>query len=131
MRGGPIWKSLRIGDVGSVEDGLADIRRISRSQGKTSVGLGIIKQRGTNAVIVADNVKLKVKELQKSLPPGIHLDVVFDTTQFIKDSVNELKFNLLLSVILTSIVCYLFLGSWLMKEVQFRFPDLQKNRFLF
>jgi HAE1 family hydrophobic/amphiphilic exporter-1 len=112
VRGGPIWKSLRIGDVGSVEDGLADIRRISRSQGKTSVGLGIIKQRGTNAVIVADNVKLKVKELQKSLPPGIHLDVVFDTTQFIKDSVNELKFNLLLSVILTSIVCYLFLGSW-------------------
>ena len=43
---------------------------------------------------------------------GMHLDVVFDATQFIKDSVNELKFNLLLSVILTSLVCYIFLGSW-------------------
>ena len=112
VRGGPIWKSLRIGDVGSVEDGLADIRRISRSWGKTSIGLGIIKQRGTNAVEVAENVKRRMAELQKGLPEGMHLDVVFDTTQFIKDSVNELKFNLLLSVILTSLVCYLFLGSW-------------------
>ncbi|MDD5669653.1 MAG: efflux RND transporter permease subunit [Candidatus Omnitrophica bacterium] len=112
VRGGPIWKSLRIGDVGSVEDGLADIRRISRSGGKPSVGLGIIKQRGTNAVAVADGVKRRMEELQKDLPEGMHLEIVFDTTQFIKDSVNELKFNLFLSVILTSLVCYLFLGSW-------------------
>jgi len=112
VRGGPIWKSLHIGDVGSVEDGLADIRRISRSESRTAIGLGIIKQRGTNAVAVADGVKRRAKELQKNLPEGTHLDVVFDTTQFIKDSVNELKFNLLLSIILTSIVCYIFLGSW-------------------
>jgi len=112
VRGGPIWKSLRIGDVGTVEDGLADIRRISRSWGKTAIGLGIIKQRGTNAVTVADGVKRKMEELQKNLPAGMHLSLVFDTTQFIKDSVNELKFNLILSIILTSLVCYLFLGSW-------------------
>jgi len=112
VRGGPIWKSLRIGDVGSVEDGLSDIRRISRSWGKTAIGLGVIKQRGTNAVAVADGVKRKMEELQKSLPAGMHLSLVFDTTQFIKDSVNELKFNLILSIILTSLVCYLFLGSW-------------------
>ncbi len=112
VRGGPIWKSLRIGDVGSVEDGLADIRRISRSWNKTAIGLRIVKQRGTNAVAVADAVKRRMAELQKDLPSGMHLEVVFDTTQFIKDSVNELKFNLLLSVILTSLVCYFFLGSW-------------------
>ena len=112
VRGGPIWKSLRIGDVGSVEDGLADIRRISRSWGKPAIGLRIVKQRGTNAVAVADAVKRKMEELQKSLPAGMHLDLVFDTSQFVKDSVNELKFNLILSVILTSLVCYIFLGSW-------------------
>ncbi len=112
VRGGPIWKSLRIGDVGSVEDGLADIRRISRTWGKSAIGLGVIKQRGTNAVAVAEGVKHKIEELQKGLPAGMHLSLVFDTTQFIKDSVNELKFNLMLSIILTSLVCYLFLGSW-------------------
>ncbi|MCX5697259.1 MAG: efflux RND transporter permease subunit [Candidatus Omnitrophica bacterium] len=110
--GGPIWKSLRVGDVGTVEDGLADIRRISRSWGQPSVGLGIIKQRGSNAVEVANAVKRKMQEITKTLPAGMQLRVVFDSTQFIKDSVNELKFNLLLSVILTSFVCYLFLGSW-------------------
>jgi len=112
VRGGPIWKQLRIGDVGSVEDGLADIRRISRSLGRSAIGLGIVKQRGSNAVAVANAVKQRIKELQKNLPGGMHLKVVFDGTQFIKDSVNELKFNLLLSVILTSFVCYFFLGSW-------------------
>ncbi len=112
VRLGPIWKHLQIGDVGTVEDGLADIRRISRNWGKPAVGLGIIKQRGTNAVAVAKAVKKRMKELEKRLPQKMHLNVVFDTTQFIKDSVNELTFNLFLSVLLTSLVCFIFLGSW-------------------
>jgi len=112
VRGGPIWNHITIGDVGTVEDGLADIRRISRSWGRTAVGLGIVKQRGSNAVAVADAVKRKVKEVEKRLPSGMHLTIVFDTTEFIRDSVNELTFNLLLSVILTSLVCFVFLGSW-------------------
>ncbi len=112
VRGGPIWKSMRIGDVGKVEDGLADIRRMSRSWGKTSIGLGMVKQRGTNAIDVANGIKKRMAELQKTLPPGMNLHVVFDTTKFIQDSVNELKRNLLLSIILTAFVCYIFLGSW-------------------
>lgn len=112
VRGGPIWKNMRIGDVGKVEDGLADIRRISRSLGKTAIGLGIVKQRGTNAMDVAKGVKKRAAELQKTLPAGMHLAVVFDATQFIQDSVNELERNLLLSIILTSLVCFIFLGSW-------------------
>ena len=112
VRGGPIWKDIRIKDVGTAEDGLADIRRISRAKGKTAIGLGIIKQRGTNAVEVASAVKKRMIEVRKDLPAGTQLDVVFDTTQFITDSVNELKRNLFLSIILTSLVCYIFLGSW-------------------
>lgn len=112
VRGGPIWKEIQFKDVGTVEDGLADIRRISRSSGRPAIGIGIVKQRGTNAVAVAAAVKERMKEIQKRLPEGMNISVVFDTTQFIKDSVNELKFNLLLSVFLTSFVCYLFLGSW-------------------
>ncbi len=111
VRGAPIWKNLHIGDIGTVEDGLADIRRISRNMGRLAIGLGIVKQRGTNAVAVAQAVKQKIKDLEKNLPSGMHLTPVFDTTQFIKASVNELTFNLILSVILTSLVCYFFLGS--------------------
>jgi HAE1 family hydrophobic/amphiphilic exporter-1 len=112
VREGPVWKKIRIDEIGRVEDGLADIRRISRVLGRTAVGLGIVKQRGTNAVAVADAVKRRMKEVQKDLPSGMHLGVVFDATQFIKDSVNELKRSLLLSILLTALVCYIFLGSW-------------------
>jgi multidrug efflux pump subunit AcrB len=112
VRGGPIWKDLRIGDVGTVEDGLADIRRMARADGRSAIGLGIIKQRGTNAVAVAEAVRARVAQIQKSLPSGMDLRIVYDLTQFIKDSVNELKFNLIFAVILTSFVCYIFLGSW-------------------
>ena len=97
VRGGPIWNGLKIGDVGTVEDGLADIRRISRSWGNRAIGLGIVKQRGANAVAVSEAVNKRIKEVRERLPPGMKLNVVFDTTQFIKDSVNELKHNLVLS----------------------------------
>ncbi|OGQ08639.1 MAG: acriflavin resistance protein [Deltaproteobacteria bacterium RIFCSPLOWO2_12_FULL_40_28] len=112
-RGGtPIWNTLRVGDVAFVEDGLNDIRRISRHMGVPAVGLGIKKQRGSNAVAVARAVKEKVAEIQKTLPAQYSLRVVFDTTKFIEDSTHELNFTLILSAILTGIVCWFFLGSW-------------------
>ncbi len=112
VRGGPIWKNMRIGDVGSVEDGLADIRRISRQWGKRAIGMGIVKQRGSNAMAVAQAVKQRMKDVENQLPPKMKLAIVFDSTQFIKESVDELKLNLILAVILTSLVCFFFLGSW-------------------
>lgn len=108
---GAIWTKFTIGDVARVEDGLANVRRISRASGETSVGLGIKKQRGTNSVEVASDVKKRVADIQKYLPEGVHLDVRFDTTKFVKDSIDDMTFVMILSVILTSLVCWLFLGS--------------------
>ena len=110
--GSPIYRPIYLKDVARVEEGLNDIRRISRTNGKTAVGLGIRKQRGANAVEVANRVKEKIEEVQKLLPQGLVLNVNFDSTRFIKDSVNELKFSLFLAALLTSVVCWLFLGSW-------------------
>ncbi|MEI7529003.1 MAG: efflux RND transporter permease subunit [Elusimicrobiota bacterium] len=110
--GAAIWKTFRIKDVAEVEDGLNDIRRVARTQGRTSVGIGIMKQRGSNAVAVAKAVRARVAELQKSLPQGMYLTVVNDTTRFIEDSTRELNFTLILSALLTGVVCWLFLGSW-------------------
>ncbi len=112
VRGGPVWKPIRLGEVGEVEDGLADVRRISRTMGKRAVGIGIIKQRGSNAVAVADAVKARIKEIEPRLPEGMKLSVVFDPTQFIKNSVHHLTVVLMLSCLFTAVVCYFFLGSW-------------------
>ncbi len=112
-RGGmPNYKPIYVKDVASIEDGLADARRMSRILGKTAVGLGIRKQRGANAVAVAHKVKDRLKEVQKDLPEGFELGVNFDATQFAEDAIHELIFTLIMSAILTALVCWVFLGSW-------------------
>jgi len=111
-RGGQqIWTRLHIKDVARVEEGLADVRKIARLNGVSAVGLGVIKQRGSNAVAVGRAIKSRIRYLKDLLPKGMGLSAVTDSTRFIEESTHELLFNLGLSAILTSIVCYLFLGS--------------------
>ena len=110
--GSAIWKTYRIKDVAQVEDGLNDIRRVSHVGGKLSVGLGIVKQRGANAVGVARAVRAKVAELQATLPKDMQLTIANDSTRFIEESTKELNFTLVLSALLTGVVCWVFLGSW-------------------
>lgn len=110
--GAPIRRPIRIQDIGRAENGLADVRRVSRMRGEPAVGLGIVKQRGSNAVSVGDLVKEKIKEMSANLPDGLKLNLIVDSTRFIRESTHELLFTLMLSALLTSVVCYLFLGSW-------------------
>jgi hydrophobe/amphiphile efflux-1 (HAE1) family protein len=103
---------VRLHQVADISFGLDEIRRISRFNGKPALGLGIRKQRGTNAVAVARAVKEKINEINPQLPKGLNLAVNFDSTKFIEQSVHELNKHLVLAVILTSVVCWFFLGSW-------------------
>jgi hydrophobe/amphiphile efflux-1 (HAE1) family protein len=110
--GAPNYTPIALGKVVRVEDGLADVTRISRVSGLSAVGIGIKKQRGSNSVAVAAAVYKKIAELKLTLPPTMKLGVNFDSTRFIKESVHELTFTLILSAILTALVCWAFLGSW-------------------
>jgi hydrophobe/amphiphile efflux-1 (HAE1) family protein len=111
-RGGGInYNPIPLASVARVEEGLADIRAISRYNGKSAVGLGIVKQHGSNAVAVADSIYKKVSSMQQALRKGYHLDVRLDQTKFIHESVYELNQTLVVAALLTSIICYLFLGS--------------------
>ena len=102
---------VRLGDVALVQDGFQDITTFARSNGETVQAMGILKQPGSNAVAVASAVRASMANLQKTLPEGMKLDVVFDTTVFINESVNEIGIELGLAVILTGLVCWVFLGS--------------------
>ncbi|MBX5481304.1 MAG: efflux RND transporter permease subunit [Myxococcaceae bacterium] len=103
---------VRLSDVALVEDGFEDLRRLTRVDGNPAQGLGIRKQRGSNAVAVSRGVRAVLAELQKTLPEGMRLDVNFDSTQFIEESVAEIELELLLAVVLTALVCWMFLGSF-------------------
>lgn len=112
-RGGqPIYKPISLKEVAVIEDGLADVRRISRSMGKPTIGLGIRKQRGSNEVEVARRVLKRLKEIKRQVPQGMEVNVVVNRTKFIEDSINELVFTLFLSALFTSLICWLFFGSW-------------------
>jgi len=112
QRGGqPREVNIKMSQIARVEDGLADIRQMSRSNGKIAVGLGIKKQRGSNAVQVAQNVIQRMEEVNKTLPEGMRINVRFDSTRFIKNSIGNLNHELLMAALLTGVVCWFFLGS--------------------
>jgi HAE1 family hydrophobic/amphiphilic exporter-1 len=104
--------ALKLGQVARVEENLAEVYRISRFDGVSALGIGIKKQHGSNAVSVAQGVKAKIIEIKDELPDGMKVSINFDTTRFIEQSVHEMIKHLVLAVILTSLVCWIFLGSW-------------------
>ena len=108
----PIYKPIHINDVARIENNLSDVRSISRTNGLTGVGLGIRKQRGANEVAVAQSVLKRLEEIKRDVPKGIQIEVAFNKSKFIEDSIQELTFTLILSALVTSLVCWLFLGSW-------------------
>ncbi len=102
---------IRVRDVALVEDGLEDRRMIARSNGESAQGLGIKKQRGSNAVSVAKGVRARIEEIKRLLPADTTLRVTFDSTAPVEEAIHEIGFTLLLSVLLTGLVCWMFLGS--------------------
>jgi len=107
VNGNPIY----LNDVALIEDGFEDARRVARVNGVPAQGISIKKQRGANAVAVAKAARKALEDFQSTLPEGMTVNIVFDSTEFIKDSVREIQLELVLSVFLTALVCWLFLGS--------------------
>jgi HAE1 family hydrophobic/amphiphilic exporter-1 len=114
QRGGKrIYQStVKVGDIARVEDSLADRRRLARSNGVGTVGLGIQKQRGANEIEVADNIKRVIDETNKTLPPDMEIKINYDGTRFTRDSIRATMTTLIESILVTSLVCWLFLGSF-------------------
>ncbi|MCB0413512.1 MAG: efflux RND transporter permease subunit [Bdellovibrionales bacterium] len=110
--GSPNFIPIRLKDVAHIYEGIENLKRISRLNGIKALGMAVQKQRGVNAASTADLVIKRIEEVNKDLPKGTELGVNFDRTQFIRESVDELTFTLILSALLTSLVCWLFLGSW-------------------
>ncbi|GDY11442.1 multidrug transporter AcrB [Planctomycetota bacterium] len=104
-------RAVRLDDVALVEDGFEDQRRLFRIDGVPGVGIGVRKQRGANAVQVAAEVTARVDQLRGELPAGMGITVLTDNSTFISDSVHEMWRELITAVILTALVCWLFLGS--------------------
>lgn len=102
---------VRLRDVGVVEDGLEDRRSFSRFNGQPTVGVGVMRAMGANVVEVCKEVKDKIPEYKKMLPPGMEISVSTDYSLFIIEDINEVRNALFMGVMLTAVVTFLFLGS--------------------
>ncbi|MDY7031802.1 MAG: efflux RND transporter permease subunit [Thermodesulfobacteriota bacterium] len=102
---------IMLQDVGNVEDASEDERSIARFNRKLSVGLGVRRQSGTNAVAVADRVKEEIELIKATLPEGIDVKIAFDSSKFIKNSIEAVQFDVLYGALLTSLVILFFLRN--------------------
>src|SRR5256714_8012061 len=104
-------QQIYLGDVATVEDGLEDRRSLARFNRMPAVAVGVRKAIGGNLVAVCENVKKDLPRLRRMLPPGVEMNVPVDYSLFVRENVNELKLMLFLGIVLTAVVCFLFLGS--------------------
>lgn len=102
---------VRLGDVAEVKIDAANLRTGLRVNGHDSVGLGIIRQSGSNVLEVAEGVKKVVSRLQASLPQGVTLKVSYDQSIFISQSIKEVFVALGISMVLVVLVIFVFLRS--------------------
>ena len=106
--GAPVYLS----DVARVADGAEDIRTVHRYNGETTVGVGILKQSGGNAVAIVDEVYRRLDAIKKVLPDGIAVDedVSFiDFTAEIREAVEETEFTLVFGAVLAVFTVWVFL----------------------
>jgi hydrophobic/amphiphilic exporter-1 (mainly G- bacteria), HAE1 family len=106
---------VRLNDLGHVIDSIQNDKSAAWfNNGGTdirSIILAVQKQPGTNTVQVVDSIKDQIKSLRKLLPPSVNLGILVDRSESIRDSVNDVKLTLLLTVILVVFVIFIFLRN--------------------
>ena len=103
---------VRLKDIAKVEVGPENYLLKSDVDGQPNVAIMVNKLSGANALKAMDAVKKELKRLEKYFPEDFEVRVFFDATDFIKVSIEEVVFTLVLTFILVVLVCYIFLQDW-------------------
>jgi multidrug efflux pump len=103
--------TLRLKDVANVELGIESYDAQGKLAGKDAVAIGVFLQSGANALETAEGVDKALEELHKDFPQGLQYNIPYDTTDFIKISINEVEKTFIEALILVMIIIYMFLGN--------------------
>jgi multidrug efflux pump len=102
---------VRLSDVASAVDGVENLKQAAWMNTTPAVIMNIQRQPGANIIGVADRIKLLLPQLQSSLPSAIKVQILTDRTQTIRASVQDVQFELMLTVGLVVMVIFLFLRN--------------------
>ncbi|GAB3380658.1 efflux RND transporter permease subunit [Lysobacter fragariae] len=103
---------VRLRDVAKVELGQQERRFTSRYNGKNAVPLGIVKQAVANPLDISEALQVMLPQITRQLPAGMKVEIAYDTTTFIKESIDEVFHTVLIAIALVIAVIFLFLRSW-------------------
>ncbi len=106
------YRIVRFGDVGFAELDSENRKNILRRDGIPMVSTVIIPQPGANQIEIADEVRIRLEQMQKDLPEDVIVDVAYDSTRFIRASINEVKTTVYIAFALVVIIIFLFLRDW-------------------
>jgi HAE1 family hydrophobic/amphiphilic exporter-1 len=103
---------LKLKDVAKVEVGSEFVDIYSNKDGHPSASLVLKQNPGSNARIVIDDVKEKLKELKKDFPPGVDFEINYDVSKFVDASIEKVLHTLVEAFLLVAFVVFVFLGDW-------------------
>ncbi len=102
---------VRLKDVAHVYDGVQNDKGGATINGQEGVVLAIQKQPGTNTINVVEDIRKTLPAFERSLPAGAELNVIYDRSQSIRESVSDVKFSLVLALALVVLVIFVFLRN--------------------
>ena len=103
---------LRLGDIAKITPSEAPVYTMVTANGKPAVLLSVNRQPESNTLEVANEVHQRIAELRSTLPPGVHLEVFYDQSTIVSDSIASVRDAVLLGIILSSAILVLFLRDW-------------------
>ena len=112
VKSGENGEITRLRDVARIELGAADYTLRSLLDGKPAVAIAVLQAPGSNAIEIADNVRATMDQLQLAMPEGVRYEIVYDTTKFVRASIEKVIETLLEAVGLVVLVVILFLQTW-------------------
>jgi HAE1 family hydrophobic/amphiphilic exporter-1 len=102
---------VRLSELGSITDSVENDKTAGWFNGNRSIVLAVQRQPGTNTVEVVDAVKKQLEVLKPQIPPAVSINVLFDRSIAVRESVNDVKFTLVLTIALVVMVIFIFLRN--------------------
>ena len=102
---------VRLRDVATIAYGVEDDQTAVRTNGKTAVGLNVLRQSQANTVAISKSVHETLDEIRPSLPEGLEIVVTSDDAQFVNAAIREVAITLLIATAVVVAVIFIFVGS--------------------
>ncbi len=112
LRTGADGSVLHLRDIAKVELGSESYGAVSRVSGDAAGLIGVYQLPGANAITVADAVKAKMEQLSEYLPEGVHYDIILDTTDFVRSSIDEVLVTFVETTLIVMAIILIFLQNW-------------------